>query len=146
MKTIIASFIISLFLATGIYAGERLSLLITNINPARGKLYVAVYNSAENYMDPGSAISREIIPVTADTAFVVFDNLPAGEYAIAVFLDLNGNGMLDTRKNGIPEEPFGFSNDARSKLGPAKFRDACFSFHESRQLTIKLVSNVKKQK
>jgi len=73
MKTIIASFIISFFLATGIYAGERLSLLITNINPARGKLYVAVYNSAENYMDPGSTISREIIPVTADTAFVVFD-------------------------------------------------------------------------
>ena len=145
MKTFIASFVISLFLASGICAGERLSLLITNINPAKGELYVAVYNSAGKYLDPDSAIARKIIPVTADTAFVVFENLPAGEYAIAVFHDLNGNGMLDTRKNGIPEEPFGFSNDARSKLGPAKFRDACFPFHESRKMTIKLVSNVKKQ-
>jgi uncharacterized protein (DUF2141 family) len=38
-------------------------------------------------------------------------NVQPGRYAIAVFHDLNGNGKLDRNFIGLPQEPYGFSND-----------------------------------
>jgi uncharacterized protein (DUF2141 family) len=39
-------------------------------------------------------------------------NVKPGRYAIAIFHDLNGNGVLDRNIIGLPSEPYGFSNDA----------------------------------
>jgi uncharacterized protein (DUF2141 family) len=50
--------------------------------------------------------------------------LPAGDYAVIVFHDVNGNGKLDKNAFGIPTEPYGFSNDAQGILGPPSFEDA----------------------
>ena len=52
---------------------------------------------------------------------------PAGEYAVAIVHDENGNGRLDTSWLGIPKEGLGTSNNARGRLGPPKYRDAKFS-------------------
>jgi uncharacterized protein (DUF2141 family) len=57
--------------------------------------------------------------------------VPYGEYAVAAFLDMNGNGKQDRNFLGIPKEPYGFSNDARGTVGPAKWRDAKFAFSDS---------------
>jgi uncharacterized protein (DUF2141 family) len=38
-------------------------------------------------------------------------NVKPGRYSIAIFHDLNGNGVLDRTFIGLPSEPYGFSND-----------------------------------
>ena len=48
----------------------------------------------------------------------VVDSVPPGDYAIAVYHDANENGKLDRHLLGYPLEPYGFSNNARGKLGP----------------------------
>ena len=52
------------------------------------------------------------------------ENLQPGTYAVAVYHDLNGNGELDRTTLGPPDEPYGFSNDARGTFGPPKFDKA----------------------
>jgi uncharacterized protein (DUF2141 family) len=59
---------------------------------------------------------------------IVIQDLPAGNYAIASYHDENGNGKLDTNALGMPEEGYGFSNDARGTFGPPKFSEAVFEF------------------
>jgi uncharacterized protein (DUF2141 family) len=59
-------------------------------------------------------------------AVVTFDRLPAGEYAVAAYQDINGNGKLDRNFIGIPKEPVGVSNRAKGRFGPPKWRDAKF--------------------
>lgn len=54
-------------------------------------------------------------------------HLPNGQYAVAVFQDINGNGSLDANIVGMPTEPFGFSNNARGTFGPPDFSDVMFS-------------------
>lgn len=51
-----------------------------------------------------------------------------GDYAIAVFQDLNGNGRID-RPFFIPTEPYGFSNDT-GRIGPPRFEAAKVSVRE----------------
>jgi len=122
----------------------ELKITVTNISPTGGDLYIAVYDNKESYMKPDLAFLLKIVPIDSETENIVFKDVPPGEYAISIFQDINGNGELDKRGAGIPNEPFGFSNDARGKLGPAKYKDAKFSFSSDRTLNIKLVNNVDK--
>ena len=52
--------------------------------------------------------------------------LPHGEYAIAVFVDLNGNGKMDKNFLGIPKEQYGFSNNVMGKMAAPSFEQAKF--------------------
>jgi uncharacterized protein (DUF2141 family) len=57
---------------------------------------------------------------------VAFKNLEAGNYALAVFHDLNGDGILNQNQFGIPTEKFGFSQNPTVLTGPPKFAEAAF--------------------
>ena len=61
------------------------------------------------------------------TVTVEFATLPAGDYAIRFYHDVDGDGELDTNLMGIPSEPFGFSNNARGNFGPASWADSVFT-------------------
>lgn len=55
-----------------------------------------------------------------------FENLPYGNYAIAIYHDRNADQRLNRGLFGMPEEGYGFSNDAPANFGPADFEDAVF--------------------
>ncbi len=141
MKTLVLAYFIMLYsLATAQQPGE-LSVTIRNIYPAEGELYIAIYDDPSSYLNPDAALQRRVLKVEADTLQLRFSNMQPGTYAIAVFQDLNGNGLLDERGKGIPLEPFGFSNDARGKLGPAKYKNASFTMNQDMKIEINLVNN-----
>lgn len=55
-----------------------------------------------------------------------FENLPSGQYAVAILHDENGNDRLD-RFAGIPREGIGFSRNPRFSFGPPAFSAASFA-------------------
>ena len=57
---------------------------------------------------------------------LVFDSVESGSYAISVFFDENSSGLLDTNLVGMPDERYGFSNNARGIFGPPSFTEANF--------------------
>ena len=59
--------------------------------------------------------------------------MPFGEYAIAGFQDLDGNGVLTGNFLGIPKEPVGFSGDSKIRFFKQKWNDAVFKFKEIEQ-------------
>lgn len=122
---------------------ETLTINVSNINPIEGDIYIAIYDNEDTYMNIDKTAYREIVKVTSETQNIILDDIAAGEYAIAIFQDLNGNGVLDTKGMGMPAEPFGFSNDARGKFGPAKYKNAKFSFPAENNIQITLVNNAK---
>lgn len=97
---------------------------ITNTGRQPGRLLIAVHNDPNNFPDnPRGAVRTVIIPVTsAQTTAQAELDLPAGDYAIAIILDENRNGRLDTRL-GIPRERFGFSKNPQLRMGPPRFSE-----------------------
>ncbi|HRD53082.1 MAG TPA: DUF2141 domain-containing protein, partial [Flavobacteriales bacterium] len=102
-------------------AQGSLSIDIFLSNPdAGGKVLVAVCPSKEAYDEEKGCLTKSL-DATGPKVRAFFLSLPAGPHAVKVFHDVNANGKLDTNKIGIPNEPYGFGNDARGRFGPPSF-------------------------
>ena len=93
-----------------------------------GMVMVALYDSASAF-DGGSARPVAATAVSASGSRVVatFENLPAGDYAVKAFHDVNGDGQMNTNPFGMPTEPYAFSNNAVGNMGPARWDRAHFA-------------------
>lgn len=101
-------------------------LQIEGLGKVEGELRIAMFDSKETYAkEPVYAV---VLPVDSTSLEWQLDELPFGEYAIAVYHDKNANGKLDTNFLGIPKERYGFSNNARGRFGPASWNDSFFVF------------------
>ena len=59
---------------------------------------------------------------------LVFKNVKPGRYAIALLHDENNNGKADRAFGMMPKEGFGFSRDAKVRMGPPNFKSAAFDY------------------
>ena len=103
-----------------------LVIRITGVASGNARLRIAVFNSEKSWPDDASAVYKTVLDAADPEHEWRIQNVPAGEYAIAVFHDKNGDGKLNRNFLGIPSEPYGFSNNARGSLGPARWNDAKF--------------------
>jgi uncharacterized protein (DUF2141 family) len=106
-----------------------------NARPDKGDVMGAVYGNAGIWLREPTQGARQ---PGAAKAVLVYRNLPAGPYAVTAFQDQNGNGKLDRNLMGIPTEPYGFSRDAASPMGPPSFPDAVIDLQADTTITIHL--------
>lgn len=91
-----------------------------------GAVRCALYATPADYMKKSF---REVVgTVSGGRALCAFPRIAAGTYSMAAFHDENNNKELDTGIFGIPKEGIAWSNNAKGKLGPAKYKDAAFVF------------------
>ncbi|WIY69898.1 DUF2141 domain-containing protein [Aquidulcibacter paucihalophilus] len=104
-----------------------------------GMVMVALYDSASAF-DGGSARPVAATAVSASGSRVVatFENLPAGDYAMKAFHDVNGDGEMNTNPFGMPVEPYAFSNNAVGNMGPARWSAAHFAVSGETTQTISI--------
>lgn len=114
-----------------------LSLSVADGPTAEATLYVALYNDAAGYAD-SKAVASQTAPMREGKAQLVFAGLAPGRYALRVFADENGNGKLDTNLMGMPNERYGFSNDAKGNRAPPSFEAAAISVDADLQTVIHL--------
>jgi len=129
--------IISIFVSTLGYAqSNKLIVNVTNFKNNQGKVMIGIYIGQENFMK--KSVFRKSSTIQDNSAKVVFENLPSGEYAISLYHDENENNKLDTGWFGIPNEGYGCSNNAKGMMGPPKYEDAKFQLTSYKEMTIKI--------
>ena len=132
MKTVMISFFLLAGLISTLLAQLdtakvcNLVVQVTGIENDDGKLMIALSNTKEDYDKRGEAFRGGAAEIKDGAVFFTFQNIPAGEYAIKVFHDEDGDRELDTGFLGIPSEDYGFSNNAPGIFGPASWEDAKF--------------------
>lgn len=119
-----------------------LHVVIEGIKNAKGQVKVGLEKTAEEF-DQGplheARYRGETVASKEGRIEVRFRDVPYGTYAIKSFHDEDGNGQLNTNFMGIPTEDYGFSNNARGTMGPAKFQDARFELDATEKtITIRL--------
>jgi uncharacterized protein (DUF2141 family) len=80
------------------------------ISPS-GEISAGVFTGTDEFPKP--PVDRVTVTPSAKTVSLTFSDLQAGEYAVGVYQDLNGNGRLDATVARNPTEPWGMSNDPR---------------------------------
>jgi uncharacterized protein (DUF2141 family) len=104
----------------------RLDLNVDGLRSDRGVLRICVTSHPDHFPNCHADPDARRANVPAGQPVPVFEGLPSGEYAIALFHDENRNGQLD-RMAGIPKEGVGFSNNPRLMFGPPRFTESRFA-------------------
>jgi uncharacterized protein (DUF2141 family) len=121
-------------------AGQgRVEVTMTGFENGEGNARVALYLDAAGWPDEeGSVFATAVVPISDGHALAVFEEVPAGPFAVSTFHDVDGNGELDSDTLGIPSEDYGFSRDARDLFGPPSFKEAQIELAagETKQITI----------
>ena len=137
-------FLSSLLVMLEIQASE----LIINLSDQKkaGTLMLEIYNNAEAF--EGSVVKEKRSEVGVFKGLELYlepqdstqlsTEIPDGEYAIAFFIDANGNKKLDKNFLGIPKEQYGFSNNAMGTLSAPTFEQAKFKVAGNTVQNIKL--------
>jgi len=116
----------------------RLKVTIAGFENDEGKVKVGLFDSKEGYSSGKEPFRGFSVEIRGGKAECTFEGIPYGTYAIKAYHDKNGNGKLDTDFTGIPNEPYGFSNNARAEFGPAKWDDAKFTIN-SKNMTMEII-------
>lgn len=116
----------------------NLTVQIEDIKESKGEMYIGLFKNAETFPEKGNAAVGEILPAKPDSMHIIFRDVPAGKYAIAVYHDKNLDGKLTKNRLGIPKEYYGFSNNVTGSFGPPDFKKAAFDLNSDITITIKL--------
>ena len=103
----------------------ELELTIERIQEANGTIMVQVLDREPVEGQKSHAVGRVIVPAAAGSVKIVLP-LPSAKYVVRVVHDLNGNRKLDTNLLGMPNEPWGVSNNAQGNFGPPVWADMQF--------------------
>ncbi|MEO8405474.1 MAG: DUF2141 domain-containing protein [Chitinophagaceae bacterium] len=120
-------------------ASFKQTMIVSNIAKKGGTLFIGWYNNAADFREPDKAVMQKKVPVGGrESVAIVFDDVPQGTYAVAIFLDENDNGKMDTNFFGIPKERYGFSNNVYPMMRAATFKESSFVVEKETSFTIKL--------
>lgn len=115
----------------------KLRVVISGFENNEGNCWFALDNSEFIYESDDTVWIGKVLPIENKQVVVVIDSLAFGEYAVRVFHDENTNGEIDTNIFGIPNEDYGYSNDASGWFGPPSWDKAKFTFNQP-EMTIKI--------
>lgn len=123
--------------SAGAIAGEEkgtISVSITNVRSSEGVIRACLTPLAKGFPQckAGDGSITRTVPAKS-TASVTFSGVAPGRYAIALLHDENNNGKADRALMMMPTEGFGFSRDAKVRMGPPKFDDAAFDVTADKQ-------------
>ena|SRR5688572_16149584 len=134
--SISALLMIGLLSTSNLVAQGKLEVTIKNIKELKGTIRVSLFNNEKDFLN--QAIESKVVKASSGEISVAFDKLKPGEYAVAVIHDVNENKELDKGFMGIPQEPYGFSNDARGKFGPPSYTESKLSVKGDVKTSIKV--------
>lgn len=113
---------------------QDVEVTIKNVSDKPGTLYIGFFDSENTFLK--KPVRGEKVVAQPGTVKAIIKHVPAGEYAISVFHDVNGNEKLDRNFIGIPKEGVGASNDAAGSFGPPSYEKAKFTVPRLQPLSV----------
>ncbi len=106
---------------------SNVTVNLEGLKNKKGQVCLSLFNASKGFPTSGDrAIQARCFKITETPQQVTFKNLKAGNYAVAVIHDINGDSTLNRNFLGIPTEGFGFSRNPAITSGPPKFQDSAF--------------------
>ena len=124
-KKQIGALVLALGLTPALMAAD-LVVHVVGVEPAEGIVRLGVYGSEDAFEDEGDAVTVQEALATGTPVTVRIRDLPAGDYAIHGYHDVDGDRNFDHMLGLLPAEGYGYSvnNDLAA---PENFANARFS-------------------
>ncbi|MEZ0540948.1 DUF2141 domain-containing protein [Fibrella arboris] len=99
----------------------QVTVEVQNVQAATGSVEIGFFRPCDGFPNKCRPAESKQVKATKGSIHAIFEVDP-GDYALAVFHDLNNNGKIDTRFL-IPREPYGFSNNIRPRFSAPNFNE-----------------------
>lgn len=122
-------------------AGGVVEVRVEGLASTQGTVYASIFLQAEGFPDDkGMAFAYRAVAAQDGAVVLIFEEVPAGEFVVAVLHDADENQELSFNLLGMPKEGYGFSRNADAMFGPPPFNKAAVSLQpgESKKLTVKI--------
>ncbi|WP_138504362.1 DUF2141 domain-containing protein [Nostoc sp. PA-18-2419] len=114
------------FTAKADYKG-KLTVEIDGLKNKQGQVCASIFANSQGFPNQGDRVLQgQCIKITDTPLLITFENLKAGNYAVAVIHDQNSDRTLNRNILGIPIEGFGFSRNPVITTSAPKFSQAAF--------------------
>lgn len=119
-------------------AGQAPATVVVSLTlPAiAGEVGCALFPSADGFPNEPDKVRGVRVTAAGTTATCTFDEVAPGTYAVAAFLDTNGNRVSDRNVVGMPTEPWGVSNGVRPRFRAPRFDEAAFAVAAAQRVAI----------
>lgn len=138
IKSMLLAMTLAMFgLTSNAQSGEKVkvTLKVSNVSNPTATIHVGFYMRENKFpTQQMHAFAKEFVPGKTGDVSVTWDNIPEGEYALAVYQDIDNSGKMKSNIFGYPQEPFAFSQNFRPKMSKPKF-DQC-------KITVSTTSNI----
>src|SRR5262245_7057441 len=114
--------------AASAQSAGRLSVAVDGVRSESGSVCCGLYSSADGFREPGREMRGAVAHIKDGRATCVFQGIPAGTYAVAVFHAEHNEAQIETGLFGKPKQGYGFSNNPSSMFGPPNFSSAAFEY------------------
>jgi len=138
MKQMITAFFLCYLCTAAFSQTGTIVVQVEGINQSKGGVLSTGIFDQQHFPKVGQALFEIRKEISATTMEVIFKNIPAGDYGIASFQDIDNDKNLKTNFIGFPTEPIGFSNGVRIKMGPPSFADARVKLVSGQVLNLKI--------
>ena len=119
-------------------AQHNLSLHVAGVKSDDGNVCFAIYSNESSFLKYDEVFKFGSQKAVKGKTTIEIEDLPNGNYAVAIFHDANGNKNLDTNMLGIPKEDIAFSRGKMKMFGPPKFDECAFILNSNMELDIML--------
>jgi uncharacterized protein (DUF2141 family) len=125
----------ALFLANHTAKAQfQLELEIINLKSDEGYVMIDLVDAQ------GKSVQQFKEPVRKKSCVLSIKELKSSVYGIRYYHDENENGEMDSGLFGIPEEGYGFSNNAKGRMGPPDLEEYLFRLDSDTQMTLKTIN------
>lgn len=112
---------------------------VTGVKPGKGYVIFGLYDKEKGFLDNESHIATAKVKAVENNVLYTFKNLPDGNYAVAVYQDVNNNGKCDLNIIGYPREGFGFSKNYKPKFSAPDFDQVKIPVNQYAKTSIALI-------
>jgi hypothetical protein len=117
------------------------TLKITNVQNANATIHIGFYKKENEFpTQQKHSFAKELIPGKTGEITVTWDDVPEGEYALAVYQDIDNSGRMKSNMFGYPKEPFAFTQNFIPKMSKPKFDQCKITFNATNSMfEVKLI-------
>ncbi|MEQ1929735.1 MAG: DUF2141 domain-containing protein [Parvularculaceae bacterium] len=106
---------------------NEIRVIVRNVKRAEGLITADLYaDTEEGFLKKAGRIGRISVAAKAPLTVFCLAAPSAAPHAVAVYQDRNANKKFDKNGLGLPDEPYGVSNNPRMRFGPPKISEAVF--------------------
>jgi uncharacterized protein (DUF2141 family) len=92
---------------------------------------LGLYGTENEFLNVKDTLKNYMFkPAGKDVITAEISDLEYGQYAFALFQDMDNDGKISRNFLGIPKDPYGFSNNFKPRLKAPSFNDCCFDYSE----------------